>query len=437
MSISIPYSGFSENIISSDQILSLFDKLWGEFSRELPTYPKVIGGIHASWRDEDGHIHTVSHLNELIDAYQKKLTYDIHIRGGINNNPKCDLIYVPIHKHVTFQVTASTPEIAAQYVRHVTEMFPMQRKPIIFISYATDELALADFIKAVLNRWTENKVEVFIAKRDIKSSDDPLNVMEEKMKTAHSIIPICSKKAKNNSWVWWETATVWGAGHRVHPLFTNISPSEFGAPLTLFVQGEEYFNKDEFVDTLKTVCKQLQVNVDTADLNSEELNEYKKLSEEYIKEETSAKVEISYNKINMTQDYHKYSLIFDVINRTNKKFNNVILELYFPIDYIEKKEWNYPHLSSSVSEDKPGYLCLTFDFSGLSGHAQKLFSKFLLPGKRLRIFGEGEGRMTPLYYEIDKKRWQERFKYEVQWKVYIDGGAPQEGSIPLDSIQFF
>ena len=52
-------------------------------------------------------------------------------------------------------------------------------KPIIFISYDTEELALADFVKNVLDRWTENKLDVFIAKRGIRSGENPLEVMME------------------------------------------------------------------------------------------------------------------------------------------------------------------------------------------------------------------------------------------------------------------
>ena len=58
-----------------------------------------------------------------------------------------------------------------------------------------------------------------------------------------------------------------------------------------------------------------------------------------------------------------------------------------------------------------------------------------LLGKKLKVFGE-DG-MTKLHYLMDHDRWDKRFQYEVQWKVYINGGAPQEGSIPLDYIQYF
>jgi hypothetical protein len=420
----------------AEQLLQLFDKLWGKESRELPKYPKVIGGISAFWRGSDGVKHNVSNVGELIKAYEQKITYDVHIEGKINENPRCLLVYVPAKKEAVFQVTASTEEIANEYIGYVKEMFPDEEKPIVFISYASEELALADFIRDVIARWTEGKVEVFVAKRDIPAGDNPLKIMmEDKLKHAQAIIPICSVKSKISPWLWWESAAVWAKDKKVYPLFTNISANDFGVPLTLVSQGKDYFAKGEFIETLISVCKEVSVEVKTKDLSNEELSEYKKLQNEYSKPETSAKVLVGYKKLEMTQDLHKYSFIFEVENRSKQKFDDVVIELYFPEDYIERKEWNYPHLKSSTSGDKPDYLCLIFSFSGLSDTAKKQFMSCLLPGKKLKVFGE-DG-MTKLHYLMDHDRWDKRFRYEVQWKVYINGGAPQEGSIPLDSIQFF
>ncbi len=160
-----------------------------------------------------------------------------------------------------------------------------------------------------------------------------------------------------------------------------------------------------------------------------------KFKDEYFKPETSVGVGVNYTKLQMTQDFHKYSFIFEVENRTKKKFDDIIVELYFPFDYLEKKQWEYPHLRSSVPEDQPKYLCLLFSYSALTDNAKSLFLNGLLPGKKLKVFGEGG--ITNLIYEMDHHRWAERFKYDVRWKVYVNGGAPIEGSVPLNSIQYF
>jgi len=315
--------------------------------------------------------------------------------------------------------------------------------PIVFVSYATEEIALAYFIEKILKRWTNNKIEVFIAKRDLKSSDAWVRIMEGMLKTAYCIIPICSKIAKNNPWVWWESAAVWGANHKVHPLFTNIYPEEFGQPLTLFVQGKSCFNQEEFISTLSTICQQLNVDVKSPELNKEELAEFDMLSAEHTKvvipepvpTENPAEVEISYDKISMTQELHEYSLVLDVVNRSKRKFDDVALKLYFPSGYLMQTKWDYLHLQSSIPVDRPGYLCLTFDYSVLPEPAKKQFSKYLLPGERLRIFGENG--ISKLRYQMDHERHAVRLKYKVQWELYVNGAAVGKGDISLDSIQLF
>jgi len=208
-------------------------------------------------------------------------------------------------------------------------------KPIVFISYDGEELALADFIRNILTKWTENKVEAFVARRDIPPGDNPLKVMmENKLKHAQAIIPICSIKSKSSSWVWWESAAVWAKDNKVYPLFTNISANDFGAPLTLVSQGKDYFVKEDFINTLMTVCRELEIELKSNSLSDEEFIEYEKLQKEYSKPETSTKILIDYKKLEMTQDFHKYSFVFEIENRTKKKFDDVIVELYFPEDYI-------------------------------------------------------------------------------------------------------
>ncbi|MFA5118934.1 MAG: toll/interleukin-1 receptor domain-containing protein [Candidatus Omnitrophota bacterium] len=309
-------------------------------------------------------------------------------------------------------------------------------KPIVFISYTGEELALADFIRDIIHRLTESKIEAFVAKRDIPPGENPLKIMmEEKLKHAKAIIPICSVKSKTSSWVWWESAAVWAKDKKVYPLFTNISASDFGAPLTLVSQGKEYFSRQEFVETLKMVCGDMGFPIADRDLTKDEWDAHEKLKSEYSKPETSTKITADFKKLEMTQDLHKYSFVFEIENRSSRKFEDVDVDLYFPKAYLEKTEWNYPHLRGTDSRDKPGYLCLIFSFSGLADIAKKQFTSDLLPGKKLKLFGE-DG-MTKLHYFMDHDRWDKRFQYDIQWKVYINGGAPQEGSRPLISVQCF
>lgn len=383
-------------------------------------------------------------LNEVESFYYKhpkNIKDYVKISG---NNPRFDwekelIKNGPEYRRFTLKLTEKAKrdlEISYSRLKEKQMIENSIGNTIVFISYDGDELALADFIRNILTRWTENKVEAFVARRDIPPGDNPLKVMmENKLKHAQSIIPICSIKSKSSSWVWWESAAVWAKDKKVYPLFTNISANDFGAPLTLVSQGKDYFVKDDFTNTLMAICKELKIELKDTSFTKEEFTEYEKLQREYSKPETSAKISVDYKKLEMTQDLHKYSFVFEIENRTKRKFDDVIVELYFPEDYIEEKKWDYSHLKSLVPEDKPGYICLVFSFSALPERAKSTYMSGLLPGKKLKVFGENA--ITKLHYEMDHDRWDRRFKYEVQWKVYVNGGAPQEGSIPLNSIQYF
>ena len=164
----------------------------------------------------------------------------------------------------------------------------INNKPLVFISYAGEEIDLADFVKKILLRVLENTTEVFIAKRDIASGEDSLKTMlTEKLLKAEAIIPICSYKSKKTQWLWWESASVWAKTGNVHPLFTNISPNKFGPPLTLFVQGKEYFIEEDFFDTIKTLCENLKISttrsqLEFTDKEVENYAELKKAHSEHI-----------------------------------------------------------------------------------------------------------------------------------------------------------
>ncbi|MBI4697967.1 MAG: toll/interleukin-1 receptor domain-containing protein, partial [Nitrospirae bacterium] len=255
------------------------------------------------------------------------------------------------------------------------------KKPLVFISYASDEVELADFLKQILLRISADTLEVFVAKRDISSGDNPLKVMlDENLKAADAIIPICSRKAKNTSWVWWESASVWAKTGKIYPLFTNISADEFGGPLILVVQGKDYFVKNELIKTLSGLCDKFKINIEQPDFADEEYKIYVELENKYSKNIESAHVELGYDIIRQTQALHTYSLNFAIQNKTASAFEDIVLELYFPEKYMERKKWTYDHLRSSLPDNMPGYLCLTFEYNNLLDRAKRQFSANLLPG---------------------------------------------------------
>jgi len=157
-------------------------------------------------------------------------------------------------------------------------------KPIVFISYASEEFELAEFVRDVLLRLTDGRMVPFVAKRDIPSGSNPLKVMlDDHLKFAKAIIPICSERSKGSSWVWWESSAVWAKGNKVHPVFTNILANGFGSPLTLVCQGKEFFIEQDFLDTMKMVCLDSNITLETMAFNDNEAKEFLRLKEKYSK----------------------------------------------------------------------------------------------------------------------------------------------------------
>jgi len=430
------YRGFSKDYLSSNQILELFDKLWGNSCREFPKYPNVIGGISAFWSSADGNKHHANNIAELLEPYEKELTYDIHITGKVNDGPRCTFVYIPAKKEGIAEVTAATDEIVEEKLKAVREMCPEQEKPIVFISYAGEELSFAEFLRTVILRITGERLDVFVAKR-MRPGTHPLKVMmDEKLKYAQAIVPICSRKSKIAPWVWWETASVWARDFKIYPLCIDLSLGDFGPPLNLVAQGKSFFVQSELEEVLHEICQQFGIGGVKVQLTAEEVGQYHGLEQGCQTEEVPVNIKVAFSTMEQTQQLHKYSFVFDVENTSKKKYDDVVVMLSFPEDYLEKKEWTYPHLKSSPDAERPEYLRLTFTFSNLPEAGKKEFSHDLLPGQTLRVFGSGKAT-TRLIYEMDRPRWQKKAQYQIFWKVYIDGGAPHEGSESLSSLQNF
>ncbi|MHB9155192.1 MAG: toll/interleukin-1 receptor domain-containing protein [Endomicrobiales bacterium] len=226
-----------------------------------------------------------------------------------------------MHKHF---MDVKLPDCASEYYADldkpnssVTALTSGKNPPLIFISYVTEEIELADFIKEVIQYSAKARAKVFIAKRDIPSGENPRKTMLlNNLKAADAIIPICSHLSKNSSWLWWETASAWGRDKRVYPLFTNISAKLFGEPLILECQGKDYFNDTELKETLTKIYSDLGITAGSDILTQEHRIELSALKTKFSKIHFRIKVDLSFEKISEESngDIHRYWLNYDVTN---------------------------------------------------------------------------------------------------------------------------
>ena len=155
---------------------------------------------------------------------------------------------------------------------------------------------------------------------------------------------------------------------------------------------------------------------------------------------SKAKTEIGYKKVKITSDRHDYEFDFGITNNNKESFKDVIAEIKFPEEYLEKRNWNYPHLRAEViNENRSKYLHFVFNYTGLEEKIRReRYNVCLLPGHTLWIFGKDSPLLiTRLPYFVIHDNWDNRRKYRVEWKVFADGKMLCDGSMPFESLQMF
>ncbi|MCB4792698.1 MAG: toll/interleukin-1 receptor domain-containing protein [Elusimicrobia bacterium] len=447
---------FTENILYGLNVLKDYlDKKYNKtqsdiFKKDIKEIENIInyaGEHNASLADPDatynslGFLKTgaflkiieIEKLKEKETSKRMKNQYDIKIYEIVSEMQK-------------YFMDVKLPECASEYyadldksTNDIVDLSSRTQKPLIFISYATEEIELADFLKTIIQYWAKDKVNVFIAMRDIPAGADPLKTMMfDNLKLADAIIPICSETSKGSLWLWWETSSVWGRNKSVFPLFTNISAGAFGPPLNLVKQGKLYFNETEFNETLSILLNEFEIKVGSNALIGGNKTTFNKLKNKFSNVQSKIKVNLSYNKISEESNgnIHRYWLNYDITNNNTKSYNDIVAELIFPKDYLENQQLEYPHhLNNSKLDNMKDYILITFNYNGMPEDGKKVHSIGKLPGKTLRIFGERG--IVPLKYKMTTPLWDKRQNYRVFWKVFIDGIISDEGNKSLDELQAF
>ena len=166
------YRGRAIEPISWEALLRIFDGFWGEETRTLPKYPKVLGAVHAIWVDGDAIRHDAESLDEVKESYLQELTASISFVGSLTPGPNCNFQYWPARAKASFKVEASDAITADKLVDVVKNEFPLIVR-YVFISYETSETNLAIFIKDVIKRRLDPGISVFVAKPDIPPGSNP------------------------------------------------------------------------------------------------------------------------------------------------------------------------------------------------------------------------------------------------------------------------
>lgn len=250
------YVGHAEAPVPWEVLERIFDALWGADAHGLPSYPQVIGAIHASWMDASGIEHSAEHLDEVRAAYERYETLLVTFSGYGENRPYSEFHYWPgRNATVRAEMRAEDEATASAYVKAIRNEFPLVTRSV-FVSYATSDYELAMTISDLLSARLDPGILVFVAKRDIEPGGNPLKrMLEEELLRADALLALCSKASATSPWLWWESAAVWARSGLVVPLFVDVTPSEFVGPMTLVLQGRKVFDAGDLNAALEAVVR--------------------------------------------------------------------------------------------------------------------------------------------------------------------------------------
>ena len=276
VTISDSYIGRAPKAIKWEELLVIFDPLFGAEARSLPNWPNASDTVNASWTNAAGIVYDANSLEEVRQAYEGFETSFIYFRRSIHS-PQCHFKYWPAKAEAFIEVHVSEQETACRLIEIVREKFPLVAK-YVFISYADEENEIATFLKNILEKRLAPGVSVFVAKHDIAPGADPLKTMfEENLLRSVALVALCSVKSKNSPWLWWESSAVWARGGTVFPLFVNVSPSEFSGPIILMSQGRSFFDVTEMNSTLSAIIEKVCLINQCEGLTPEEVKELQNL----------------------------------------------------------------------------------------------------------------------------------------------------------------
>jgi hypothetical protein len=249
--VSKVFSGSSAEPIVWDKLLTVFDSIYGEDTRELRSYPHTYHHVNAAWIDKKGNEHPSSSLEELREAYEKHLTYEVRFSGWRQDGRPCKFSYFPGWSPPTAEAFIQFTENTIKPVVDIlNEVFPIQRQ-IIFLSWSGARAkAVAKCIAPIIQSRLPAGVRVFFSETDIFTGDNPLKTMlDDNLLPAIVQVPILTEVSYTRPWLVWETAAAWALQKHVIPLFVNVTAHKVGAPITSLKQGVR-IDKDGDLDRL-------------------------------------------------------------------------------------------------------------------------------------------------------------------------------------------
>lgn len=154
-------------------------------------------------------------------------------------------------------------------------------------------------------------------------------------------------------------------------------------------------------------------------------------------------IEIGYLTLKVEQKFHEYVLIFGVKNNMDEAIKEIVLELKFPTKYISPS--GREAIKRYIITQEKDYSTFVFDSpTALKYHSMgfiprgaELLRNAFLPGNTAYISHSNKENWLVFKYAVNDKSYDEIKKYDVSWKLFINGKKPIEGSRNFQELQCF
>lgn len=170
-----------------------------------------------------------------------------------------------------------------------------KKEPLVFISYDTRDIDLANTISDIIKRIFNDRVKTFIAKRDIKPGEDAFKrMLHDSLAKSAVVLALCTRRSSTSPWLWFESGAGFGNGILI-PIWAGIKPQAFKPPMTIF-QGKNVEDREEVQAIISTIAEIVQIAIADSNLTNEEFDKLVEISRTLNKlSDTAPKARIEEN----------------------------------------------------------------------------------------------------------------------------------------------
>jgi hypothetical protein len=130
-----------------------------------------------------------------------------------------------------FQVTDDAVRLLSdksEFDAWLNELFPQAPEYDVFISYATEDSAIADELRDDLEK---NDLKCFMAERDIQVATEWQDSIRTALIVSKRILALLTPRSINRPWVLMETGAAWALGKPLIPALSHVSANELLDPI--------------------------------------------------------------------------------------------------------------------------------------------------------------------------------------------------------------